>query len=202
MSIKLVRPFEQDGIRLFYRSYYAEANGYVGGKFVGHSYVKPKERTNGNYRLLEVGNVMAQVRLYRWFVKEYERAKKKEPLVLSGMILKQDLMKQCFSDQPIVHTRRVGRLLRMIVQYDVNFQRNARASTNFQAEMYWRWPTPVDFIYGLEHLMKFWLPGYVKADGGTCETTEDLLEEFELLVHQSEDEDIKMVNTIIDRRLY
>lgn len=202
MSINLIRPITADGVRLFYRSNYDVRSGMVGGHYRGPLFIPPKGNDQkGLFRLLDPDNVLAQIRLYRWFSEEYERDQKRGDGNFSNLILKDDLMGQCFEGVPM-SKHRIGRMLRMIVQYETNFQKNRSPKTGNRALMYWRWTHPLDVVYGLEHLMATWLPRVVKADGGKCETTEDLIEEFQVLLDQEQEEDHELVAMILEKKLY
>lgn len=198
MSIKHHTPVEADGIRLFYRTEYDIRKGNVGGHYRGPLFIPPKSNDGkGLFRLLDPDNVVAQMRLYRWFLGEYARDKKRADGNFSGMILKDDLMGQCFDDWPSANKHRVGRLLRLIVQYETNFQNRSA-----EGGMYWRWAHALDVVYGLEHLMLTWLPRVVEADDGTCKTAEDYKEELEIIQHQTKEEDRQLVSTILENKLY
>lgn len=198
MSFTHHTPVEADGIRLFYRSHYDIRQGNVGGHYRGHAFIPPKSNDGkGLFRLLDPDNVMAVMRLYRWFHGEYERDIKRADGNFSGMIQKDDLMGQCFADWPSANKHRVGRLLRLIVPYETNFQnRSAKGG------MFWRWSHPLDMIYGLEHLMFTWLPRVIEADGGTCSTDEEFKEELEIIRFQTKEEDHAFVDMILDKKLY
>jgi hypothetical protein len=200
MSIKLTRPIAADGVRLYYRTKYDIREGMVGGHYRGHMFIPPKNNSEkGLFRLMDPDNVMTCIRLYRWFLKEYERVKLRADGNWSGLIQKDDLMNQCFQDWPSVGKHRVGRLLRLIVQYETNFQRNR--TDKMATQMFWRWTHPLDIVYGLEHLMLTWLPKVVKADDGSCETIDDLMEEFEILRDQTKEEDHALIEMILEKNL-
>lgn len=198
MSFKHHTPPEADGIRLFYRTTYDIRKGNVGGHYNGPMFIPPKSNEGkGLFRLLDPDNVMAQMRMYRWFLAEYDRARNSGYSNFSGMIFKDDLMKQCFEDWPSANKHRVGRLLRLIIQYDTHFQN--RATDN--GGMCWRWIHALDVVYGLEHLMHTWLPRVIEADGGSCSTADEYKEELEIIQGQSEEEDRELVFMILRKKL-
>lgn len=201
MSVKIIRPAQADRTRLYYRSDFEIVKGKVGGHYKGPLFIPPRgNEQKGLFRLLDPDNVICQIRLYRWFSKIYKELQATEPDLYSGLILKRKLMMDCFADWPSINKIRVGRMLRMLVQYDVNFQRNGNETK--LTEMYWRWSHPLDFIYALEHLMSNWLPRVIEADGGTCKDDDDLTEEFEILRDQTTTEDAELISTILRLNLY
>lgn len=201
MSINLIRPAEADGVRLFYRTRYDVRKGMIGGHYRGPLFIPPKSNSEkGLFRIMEPDNIMAQLRLYRWFLEEYERDKKRGDGNFSGLILKDDLMRQCFPDWPTANKHRVGRLLRLLVQYETNFQKNP-SKENPRSQMFWRWTHPLDIVYGIEHLMVTWLPTAIEADGGTVKTTEDYMEELEIIQGQTKEEDRELISTILNNKL-
>jgi len=113
------------------------------------------------------------------------------------MIQKDDLMGQCFPDWPSANKHRVGRLFRLIVQYETNFQNRSA-----EGGMFWRWTHPMDIVYGLEHLMLTWIPRYLEADDGSCESAEEYMEELEIIRGQTKEEDRELVSTILRLKLY
>jgi len=164
-------------------------------------YIPPKSNDGkGLFRIMDPDNVMACMRLYRWFLEEHERNVKRDDGVYSGMIQKDDLMRQCFPDWPTANKHRVGRLLRLVLPYEVNFQTNRSDKTNSQ--MYWRWTHALDIAYGLEHVMALWLPIYVEASGGSCSTAEEYMEELEIIRGQTKEEDLDLVAEILEKKLY
>lgn len=202
MPIKLIRPIVADNRRLYYRTDYDVQFGRVGGHYRGPQFIPSHGNgEKGLFRLMDPDNVIAQLRLYRWFLEEYERCRKAKASDFSGMIAKDDLMKQCFDDYPSVGKARVGRLLRLIVQYETNFQQNRAPSTGNKVIMNWRWSHCMDIAYGLEYLMLMWLPAVVEADGGQCKTDTDFLEEMEVIRYQTKEEDRQLVSTILEKRL-
>lgn len=197
MQIVHHTPIEADGKRLFYRTTYDVRRGNVGGHYKGHAFIPPKSNDGkGLFRLMDPDNVMAQMRLYRWFIAEYDRDLKRDDGNFSGMIQKDDLMRQNFTDWPSANKHRVGRLLRLIVQYETNFQNRSP-----EGGMFWRWNHPLDVVYGLEHLMLTWIPMLVEADGGTCDTDEDFKEELEVIKHQTKEEDRELVATVLNLKI-
>ena len=185
-------------MRLFYRTSYDVRQGNVGGHYRGPMFIPPKSNEGkGLFRLLDPDNVVSQMRLYRWFLAEYKRDQKRNDGNWSGMILKDDLMRQCFDDWPSANKHRVGRLLRLIVQYETNVQNRSA-----EGGMYWRWTHALDMVYGLEHLMLTWLPRVIEADGGTCETAEEYKEELEIIQGQTREEDRELIATILEKKLY
>jgi hypothetical protein len=197
MSIKHHTPIEADGIRLFYRTDYDVRKGNVGGHYRGPLFIPPKSNEGkGLFRLLDPDNVVAQMRLYRWFIAEHKRDLRRADGNFSGMILKDDLMQQCFDDWPSANKHRVGRLLRLIVQYETNFQNRSA-----DGGMFWRWTHALDVVYGLEHLMLCWLPKVIEEDGGTVKTAEDYMEELEIIRGQTKEEDRELISTILDNKL-
>lgn len=198
MSFTHHTPVEADGVRLYYRTNYDVRRGNVGGHYRGHAFIPPKSNDGkGLFRLLDPDNVMAQMRLYRWFLAEYERDKKRADGNFSGMISKDDLMGQNFGDWPSANKHRVGRLLRLIVQYETNFQNRSA-----EGGMFWRWAHPLDVVYGLEHLMLTWLPRVVEADDGSVADDDEYKEELEIIQGQTKEEDRDLVATILDKKLY
>jgi hypothetical protein len=203
MSIVHHTPISANGTRLFYRSNYVVQKGKVGGTYKGPLYIPPKGNDEkGFFRLLDPENVIAQIRLYRWFSKRYKLMQKEGADHFSGFIVKDGLMGELFHDSPSINKIRIGRLLRMIVQYDVNFQRNASEKTGFRTLMMWRWSHYLDFIYGLEHLMLLWIPRVASETGGVCDTEDDFLEELEVIQGANEMEDLEYVNEIITMGLF
>lgn len=201
MSFNHTTPIKADGVRLFYRTKYNVQNGMVGGHYKGPIFIPPKNNSEkGLFKFAESSNVIAQICLYRWFLKEYERVLKRSNGVFSGSILKEDLMGQCFEEWPNVNKHRVGRLLRLIIQYETNFQRNRHEDRPTQ--MFWRWTHPLDIVYGIEHLMAIWLPKVILADGGSCSTDEEFQEELEIIRDQTTEEIDDMVSMINEKRLF
>ena len=198
MSITLHTPIEADGIRLFYRTTYDIRKGNVGGHYRGPLFIPPKSNDGkGLFRLLDPDNIVAQMRLYRWFLAEDARNRKRADGNFSGLILKDDLMGQNFDDWPSANKHRVGRLLRLIVQYETNFQNRSA-----EGGMFWRWTHALDVVYGLEHLMLTWLPRVIEADGGSVKTVEEYKEELEIIQGQTKEEDRDLIATILDKKLY
>lgn len=201
MRLKHITPIAEDGSRLFYRTHYDAQRGKVGGHYRGPIFIPPRGNDEkGLFRLLDPDNVIAQLRLYRWFHRERSKIRRAEGTDFSGLMLKEEMMEDCFADSPTVTKVRVGRLLRLIVQYETNFQRNARGQVPTQ--MFWRWSHPGDIIYGLEHLMLLWLPRVVEADGGSCASAEEFAEELEIIQGQTSEEDGDLVTTVLDRKLF
>lgn len=202
MSVKLIRPAMSGTQRLYYRTHYTVLRGRVGGHYKGATFIPPKDNDEkGLFRLLDPDNVLACLRLYRWFHREHERNQNRGDNNFSGLIEKDDLMHQCFPDAPQISKVRIGRLLRLIVQYETNFQQNPGKLTGFRTIMNWRWCHTLEMIYGLEHLMSLWLPRVIIADGGKVESADDLDEEFEVIRDQSPEEDVALVQVVIDRKL-
>lgn len=202
MPIKLIRPVVADNSRLYYRTDYTVQFGRVGGHYRGPQFIPSRGNgEKGLFRLMDPDNVIAQLRLYRWFLREYERQKREIKPDYSGMIDKNDLLRQCFEDYPSVNKSRIGRLLRLIVQYETNFQQNRSPSTGNKVIMNWRWSHSLEIAYGLEYLMLLWLPTVIEADGGICATDADFLEELEIIRNQSDEEDRALVSTIVSNRL-
>jgi len=200
MSFRHIRPAEANGVRLFYRTNYDVRKGKVGGHYRGAMFIPPKNNDEkGLFRVMDPDNVMACMRLYRWFLAEHERNVKRADGVWSGMIQKDDLMSQCFPDWPSANKHRVGRLLRLILPYEVNFQTNRSDKVNSQ--MHWRWTHALDVAYGLEHVMTLWLPRAIEADGGSVKTAEDYMEELEIIQGQTKEEDRELVSTILNNKL-
>lgn len=197
-----VTPIQSNGKRLFYRSDYQPQKGTVGGHYVGPLYLPPRENSEkGLFRLLNIENVIVQLRLYRWFWNHYKCFEERGEKVFGNCINKKLLMREWFPDHPEISTIRVGRVLRMLVQYETNFQVN-KSRTKKETEMKWRWSHPLEFVYSLEHLMALWLPRVIKADGGSCDTHEEYLEELEVLKNQTMEEDNLLVEVILRNRLY
>lgn len=203
MTFIHITPISADKQRLFYRVHYEIQKGRVGGYYKGPTYIPPKgNKDKGLYRLLEIDNVTAVIRLYRFFTTEYRIMKERGEEYFDGYVLKNDLMWVCFSDCPTITKSRVGRLLRMVVPYHTNFQQNPGKGNDFKGQMFWRWSHPLDISLGLEHLMTLWLPQVIKADGGKCETAEDFKEELEVLLGQNAEDDYALTSVIINKRLY
>lgn len=186
-------PVMVDGKRLFYRKDYDVHKGTVAGFYNGRMFIKPKETSvKGRFRLLEPSNVITQIRLYRWFIKLYMGQKDNGAAIFSGDVEKNEFVEECFWDYPNITKRRVGRLLRMVTQYQVSTQKRVSG----KSMMCWRWGHPLDIAYGLEHLILTWLPRVVEADGGSCKTSEEYKEELEVLQNQGWPEDAMLTDTI------
>jgi len=200
MPVKITRPAMYLNQRLFHRTTYDLQRGRVGGHYRGPQFI-PSGEDKGLFRLLDPDNVIAQLRLYKWFYREFER-RDEAKADFSGMVRKDDLMHQCFQDYPSVSKVRVGRLLRMIVQYETNFQQNPGKHTNGQTVMNWRWCHSLEIVYGLEYLMALWLPDAIEADNGSCSNEEEFNEELEIIRTQSKEEDRDLVAAILRNKLY
>lgn len=179
MAIHLIRPAEVDGTRLFYRT--------------KHEY-NPRQ-----YNPFDPLNVLVQMRLYRRFLQEHERAL--ETGEFGNLIEKDRLMELVFPDQPRVKKQRVGRILRFCIQYEPGFQKNPAEATGWKSRFYWRWNHPLDIVYGLEYLMLSWLPTVVNADDGECNTAEDYAEELEVIRDQDAEEDEALLQLIMEKGL-
>jgi len=156
--IGFVRPREVDGVRLWYAD--------------SHSF-DPKR-----YNATDPLNALAQIRLYRWFVRLPESAEQ--------MVPKDWLMGQLFPDTPLVKKERIGRILTMCLQYHPNFQRNAQKATEGRNVQYWRWSHPLDVVYGLEYLMLTWLPSYVEVNN-----SDDMQGELDVFAGQTPQDDLE-----------
>lgn len=197
MQIKHHTAPEADGARLYYRTSYDVRKGKVGGHYRGPTFIPPKMNgEKGLFRILDTDNVLCQLRLYRHFSRMY-RDRKDKGEEMSGLVLKDNLMSKCFYDSPQVTKVRVGRLLRLILPYEPNFQRNPSESTGWRSLMFWRWQHPLEITYGLEHLMILWLPRLVESDGGECRTSEDFLEELEIIRDQPPADDRELIDMIV-----
>jgi hypothetical protein len=176
----------------------------VGGHYKGPLFIPPKKNEEkGAFRLLDPDNVLAQLRLYKWFWKKYKELKADEERDhYSGYILKDQLMREIFHDAPSVNKVRIGKLLRMLVQYDVNFQKNPSAATGNRTLMLWRWSHPLEFAYGLEYLMELWVPAVTRANNGKCDTDQDFLEELEIMQGQSEEDDHRYIEDIMRHNIF
>lgn len=182
MAFTHITPQIVDGTRLFYKSDWKVNKG------------------KGLYRSTDPSNVLAQIRLYRYF--------SNQPHTF-GLVNKDDLMQELFAD--VMHRteiiidplnkHRVGRILRMCVPYRVNFQRPAR-SNNWTNQQLWRWANSLEIVYGLEHLMMLWLPRTIIADGSSCHTDAEYNEELEILRQQTPTEDLELVQSLIERKIY
>lgn len=179
MAIHLIRPAEAEGTRLFYRT--------------KHDY-NPRQ-----YNPFDPLNVLVQMRLYRRFLQEAERAR--ETGEFGNLIEKDHLMNLVFFDQPRVKKQRVGRILRFCIQYEPGFQRNPAEATGWKNRFYWRWNHPLEIVYGLEYLMLGWLPAVVNADDGSCNTAEEYEEELEIIRDQDEEDDDKLLKVIMEKGL-
>lgn len=221
-----VTPTTADGIRLFYRADWNYEGGMVSGHYNRHIFIPHKNNSNkGMFRPMDPGNILSQIRLYRYFSNQPHT---------SGLVLKDDLMYELFKDamhhDPIytqeqtehgrvtslvsrnpvalpiivepINKHRVGRLLRMCVPYRVNFQRPALRSNNWTNQQFWRWAHPLDIAYGLEHLMTLWLPRLTIANDGKCSTDAEYNEELEILRQQTPAEDLDLIQSVIERKIY
>lgn len=179
MAIQHHRPPEADGKRLFYRTQ--------------HTFSRQK------FNPFDPDNITVMLRMYRWSLAEYEREQKIGEF--GGMILKDDLMRYVFPDCPNVKKQRVGKVLRLCIQYEPGFQRNPAKSNGWKNEFFWRWNHALDLVYGLEFLMLSWLPRVVEADGGECRTAEDFAEELEVIRDQTKEEDDALIDAVLRSRL-
>lgn len=195
MQITHHTPPEADGKRLFYRTQYDVRAGRVGGHYRGPLFIPPRGNADkGLFRLADPDNVYAQFRLYRYSHKRHADTRGGD---YSGAIEKNELMERLFWDTPSVNKVRVGRLLRLILPYEPNFQKNPAKSTGGRNVMMWRWSHSLEIVYGLEHLMLQWLPKFVNADDGQCHTAEDFAEELEIIRDQTLQEDHDIVSAIV-----
>ena len=200
MEFKHITPTTLDGTRLFYRSDWNICRGLIGGHYTGQVFIPPKNNSDkGLFRPAEPSNVIAQIRLYRYFYDEYNQSKKTNSINFSGLVDKDELMTKLFDE---VTKHRVGRLLRMCVPYRVNFQRPALRSNNWTNQQFWRWAHPLDIAYGLEHLMTLWLPRLTIANDGKCSTDAEYNEELEILRQQTPAEDLDLIQSVIERQIY
>lgn len=191
--IQLNRPAIDGERRLFYRTEFETDGHVINGRYEGDIFIKAKN-PNGCINLDNPANARAQIRLYRWFY--HWNKNSDEP---SGMILKDELMRTLFEDFPMSKIR-VGRILHLVVLYDLSFQQNRRESNGFKNLQFWRWSHALEICYGLEHLMRVWLPRVINYDGGECRTTDDLKEEFEIL--RSDDNADADIAAAMTRRLF
>ena len=184
MPLKITRPVTNHGQRLFYRTFYEVENRRTGGHFVGPVYHRPSRKNKGNmFCLDDPNNALCQMRLYRWMTRSYEQrveelaeSERRKAGAFSHAILKDDLHHRLFSDVPKVTKQRIGRILRMVVPYEISFQQNRSPATGGQNLMYWRWCHFLEIAYGVEHLMLQWLP-----ELSDIRTPEDWEEEMQII---------------------
>lgn len=200
MQFELIRPQVVNNTRLFYRPFF-QMDGYkLFGYFKGSVYIGPKEgKKSTPYNSVEMYNALVQLRLYRFFYElneEYMQLNP-QPDIFSGMILKDQLMKTLFDDCNQVSKFIVGRLFRMLAQYETNAQKNPSSVKHTGNQQFWKWAHPLDFVYGLEHLMSYWLPDVIEADGGSCRSVEDYEEELEIIRGQSKADDMEFISAMV-----
>lgn len=99
--MKHTTPAIADGTRLFYRADWKYQKGLVGGHYDGPLFIAPKNNSEkGLFRPTDPGNVLSQIRCYRYFFNEYLRVKRQDPdgNNFSGMVDKDEFMEDVFSD--------------------------------------------------------------------------------------------------------
>ena len=198
MLTKINTPIVKYDQRLFYRTEYEVFNGRTGGYYNGPIYHRVDVRSNNLFVLREPNNVLCQLRMYRWMRKAWEHRdktldhkEKRKPGSFSECVLKDELCLQLFTDSPRVTKSRIGRMLRMVVPYETNFQRNRSPSTGGENLMFWRWCHYLEIVYGLEHLMVRWLPEISELS-----TQDEWDEEMRLIRDSRPEEDYDLVAEI------
>ncbi|QDP61541.1 MAG: hypothetical protein Tp138OMZ00d2C19078261_2 [Prokaryotic dsDNA virus sp.] len=138
-------------------------------------------------------NILIVARLWRWF-----RAQESGP----GSVDKDDLMGTLFRDAPHVTKHSVGRALGKAVPYKMSFQENPRPSNNFTGSMHWRWRSPKDPQYGLEHLMvSSWMTCALKEWDEEL-TEASYREEFEILRDMTSEDEQQFIEEFSRKRMW